>query len=355
MRKNNRLGCFRLHTGLFAHFLQAWQSYRKKGQVMKIAETVTFGGSGLDRAAQLRGQPDEIARLLKDPTTQALPIWRGKVLLAGAEGAPQIGWLAPDHEIFNLADEAPTFLGLGNTGAHFAYDISGWEPEELPDTLDSFLDPSEQRHTSLPVDHRFGELRVVMADLTPRDAELAATARAILGWHETHSFCSICGKPSVVAMSGWQRDCPDCGGHHFPRTDPVVIMLITHGNSVLLGRSPAWPEQMYSLLAGFVEPGETVEAAVRREVLEETNVQVGPVEYLASQPWPFPASLMLGCRGEATSTEITVDPEEIEEAFWVTREEMLSVFSGTHDKIRSPRKGAIAHFLLYNWLADKLD
>ncbi|HIF76500.1 MAG TPA: NAD(+) diphosphatase, partial [Sulfitobacter sp.] len=145
-----------------------------------------------------------------------------------------------------------------------------------------------------------------------------------------------------------------CGGAHFPRTDPVVIMLITHGNSVLMGRSPGWPEGMYSLLAGFVEPGETVEAAVRREVFEEAGVQVGAVSYLSSQPWPFPASLMLGCAGEALSRDLTIDPVEIEDALWVTREEMMDVFAGSHPRLLPARRGAIAHFLLENWLADTL-
>jgi NAD+ diphosphatase len=132
-------------------------------------------------------------------------------------------------------------------------------------------------------------------------------------------------------------------------------MLITHGNRVLLGRGPTWPEGMYSLLAGFIEPGETIEAAVRREVFEESGVRVGAVGYLASQPWPFPASLMLGCRGEATSEAITLDPEELADARWVTREEMVSAFAGTHPLIKPSRKGAIARFLLENWLADRLD
>jgi NAD+ diphosphatase len=132
-------------------------------------------------------------------------------------------------------------------------------------------------------------------------------------------------------------------------------MLITHGNSVLMGRSPGWPEGMYSLLAGFVEPGETMEAAVRREVFEETGVRVGEVSYLASQPWPFPASLMLGCAGQAISRDITIDPSEIEDALWVTREEMMRIVAGEHASILPARKGAIAHFLLEHWLADRLD
>jgi NAD+ diphosphatase len=131
-------------------------------------------------------------------------------------------------------------------------------------------------------------------------------------------------------------------------------MLITHGNSVLVGRSHAWPEGMYSLLAGFVEPGETLEAAVRREVLEESGILVGAVSYLASQPWPFPASLMFGCLGTAMNKDITIDPKEIEDALWVSREDMLDVFEGVHPKIKPARKGAIAHFLLKNWLSDCL-
>lgn len=158
-----------------------------------------------------------------------------------------------------------------------------------------------------------------------------------------------------MTMAGWQRDCPSCDRKHFPRTDPVVIMLITHGNSVLMGRSPQWPEGMYSLLAGFVEPGETIEAAVRREVFEEAGVRVGDVEYLASQPWPYPSSLMFGCRGEALTRDITIDPIEIEDALWITREEMLDVFAGTHPVIKPARIGAIAHFIMQHWLADKLE
>jgi NAD+ diphosphatase len=132
-------------------------------------------------------------------------------------------------------------------------------------------------------------------------------------------------------------------------------MLITHGNSVLMGRSPGWPQGMYSLLAGFIEPGETLEAAVRREVFEEAGVHVGAVNYLSSQPWPFPASLMFGCQGEATSTQINIDPIEIEDALWISREEMMEVFAGNHPNILPARKGAIAHFLLVNWLADTLE
>jgi NAD+ diphosphatase len=295
-----------------------------------------------------------LAEALARDTAGVLPIWRGKPLVAG-EADLAGAWLPADHPIFAHAAEVRVFLGLDEGRPRFAADVSVWEPETIPDTLGAFVDPSEQRHPAVGGDARFVELRATMTRLTPREAELIATAKAILGWHVTHGFCSACGTRSVPAMGGWQRDCPACGAHHFPRTDPVVIMLITRGNSVLVGRSPAWPEGMYSLLAGFVEPGESLEAAVRREVFEETAVRVGRVDYLASQPWPFPASLMFGCRGEAVSDQITVDPVEIEAAMWMTREDMMEVIAGVHPAMRAPRHGAIAGFLLRNWVADRLD
>ncbi len=321
---------------------------------MKHAESVTFGGSGLDRAGELRGNPSALAQAAKDPAARAIAIWRGKPLFALGD-CPELLRLRIDHPVLKLADEAPTFLGRDGRAPIFAYDLSGWEPDEVVDTLGAFFDPSQQRHPSLGPDQVFAELRGEMVRLSPRDAELAATAKAILGWHETHGSCARCGAQTDVAMAGWQRDCPACNAHHFPRTDPVVIMLITHGNSVLMGRSPGWPEGMYSLLAGFVEPGETIEAAVRREVWEEAGVRVGAVGYLSSQPWPFPSSLMFGCHGQALGTDLTIDPSEIEDACWMTREEMMDVFAGLSDKMKPARKGAIAHFLIRNWLADRLD
>lgn len=318
---------------------------------MKLAETVTFGTSGLERAAHMRGDEAAMAAMRADASARMLPLWRGKPLM-GPAGA---GWLPSGHAVLAAADAATIFLGLDASGPRFAVDISSWEPpaDSAPAPTGLF-DASEQSHPDAPDGARFAELRAVMADLSPRDAELIVTAKALLGWHHSHRFCSACGQPSAVAMAGWQRVCPHCQAQHFPRTDPVVIMLITRGNSVLLGRSPGWPERMYSLLAGFMEPGETVEAAVRREVFEETGVTVGAVSYLASQPWPYPGSLMLGCAGEALSEAITLDPKEVEAAMWITREEMAQVFAGEHPDIRAPRSGAIAGFLLKHWLSDTL-
>jgi len=304
---------------------------------MKRAEQVTFGGSGLDRAGEIRGNPDAIAAALADPAARGILFWRGKALISPARPAG-LARLPLDHPVLAEATMDPILLGREDGAARFAYDISTWEPEDFDQSqLGGFLDPSEQQHPLLGDALVFAELRRVMTWLSPRDAELAASAKAVFSWHENHGFCANCGAQSEVTQGGWQRRCLVCGASHFPRTDPVVIMLITHGNSVLVGRSPGWP------------------AAVRREVFEEAGVQVGAVNYLSSQPWPFPASLMFGCEGVATSKEITIDPVEIEDALWLTREEMMEVSAGNHPKILPARKGAIAHFLIENWLADTLD
>ena len=323
---------------------------------MRHAETVTFGGSALNRAADLRGLEAQAA-LRAHPSAKTTLFWRGKPLVQDqAEAALALAWVGLDHPALGRAADSLVFLGLNEAKEPlFLADISIWEPEELPETLNAFLDPSQQVHPALTNGEYFAELRAIMTQLSARDAELAATGRGLLEWHRTHGYCATCGAPSDMAMAGWQRNCPACNRSHFPRTDPVVIMLITHGNKVLMGRSHAWPDGMYSLLAGFVEPGETLEAAVRREVFEESGIRVGQVRYLASQPWPFPASLMFGCAGEALNADIVIDPKEIEDALWVSREEMLDVFEGVHPEIKPARKGAIAHFLLEHWLADHLE
>lgn len=315
---------------------------------MRNAETVTFGGSGLDRAEDLRRDPAVLAQL-RD-TARILPLWRGKPLLNAARSGlafAKVGDLP--------ADGLEVFLGRDDQGAIFARDVSDMVVEGADaDDLGAFVDTSEQTAKSLPTGSAFVELRRCMTWINGRDAELAAMARAVLEWHRSHGFCANCGAATQPAKAGFQRNCDTCGRQHFPRTDPVVIMLITHGNDVLVGRSHGWPEGMYSLLAGFVDPGETIEAAVRREVWEEAGVRISNVGYLASQPWPFPASLMVGCHGDATSREITVDQDEIEDAIWVSREDMLEALEGRNPALSPARKGSIARFLIENWLADSL-
>ena len=319
---------------------------------LRIADEVTFGGTGFDRAAALRENAESLESALGEKAARILPVWRGKIPVQCCESA-KLGWVAPGNDCFKDSVEPPILLGLPEGIPSFARDISKWNPGESVQAT-GFYDASEQSHPDFPDSWAFVDLRLHMTRLDAREAELAATAKAALGWHSSHKFCAKCGQPSRPECGGWRRDCSSCNSQHFCRTDPVVIMLITRGNSVLVGRSHEWPRKTYSLLAGFMEPGETVAAAVRREVFEETSVRVGAVEMLATQPWPFPTSLMIGCRGEALSSEINIDPAEIQDAKWLAREEMLDVYAGLREDIAPPRKGAIAHFLLYNWLSDRL-
>jgi NAD+ diphosphatase len=309
-----------------------------------------FGSEWDTRDALHRDDAGALAQALDNPRTRVLPLWRGKPHLAGTA----LGWVPPDHPMLRHAPRPFLYLGQHQGHARFAADLSAWEPDALDRAaLAMFLDTSIQRHPAAAPDMHFGELRMAMAQLDAPEAALAATARALFNWHRTHGFCAACGQPSTATMAGWERQCPACGAKHFPRTDPVVIMLVTHGNDVLLGRSPGWPERMYSALAGFIEPGETLEAAVAREVFEEAAIRLGPVRYVASQPWPFPNSLMFGAVAEATSREITLD-DELEDARWFPREEILRAWSGSHPDLLPARKGAIAHFLIGAWLAGRL-
>jgi NAD+ diphosphatase len=183
--------------------------------------------------------------------------------------------------------------------------------------------------------------------VAPDELGLVATARSFLSWHARHGFCANCGTPTTIAAGGFRRDCAACGTHHFPRTDPVAIMLITYGEACLLGRGPHFQPGMYSCLAGFLEPGETIEDAVRRESHEEAGLRIGAVRYLASQPWPFPSSLMIGCVAESLTDTIRIDTAELEDARWFSREDVARMIARTHpDGLTTPPPMAIAHLLM---------
>ncbi len=313
--------------------------------------TITFAGGALDRAAHLRGDLAEMAKLAAHSDAKAMVLWRGKFLTDTSDDRA-LAWLDMQNTVLNAATDAPIFLGLINETPRFAYDISPWAPKGLAAPDGSFFDDSQLSHPDLPETLIFIELRAMLADLNPNDAGDAATAKGISEWHKTHKFCANCGAATRVSKSGWQRSCPACNYQHFPRTDPVVIMLVTHGNDVLIGRSPQWPKNMYSLLAGFMEPGETIFEAVRREVFEETSVQIGAVEYLLDQPWPFPSSLMIGCKATALTRDIKRDEVELEDALWISREKAMASMAGQNPDIIPARKGSIAHHLLDSWLRD---
>jgi NAD+ diphosphatase len=224
--------------------------------------------------------------------------------------------------------------------------------DEKSDFLFLGCDPQEQSWFACPSTEggdEFQPIRGVMlaGQLSAPHLSILAQARSLVHWHETHGFCARCGAKTEMADQGYRRQCGACGGDHFPRTDPVVIMVVQHGDRILLGRQATWPAGMVSALAGFMEPGETLEDAVRREVLEEAGVRVGSVRYVMSQPWPFPASLMIGCIAEALSDSLTVDGQELEMARWFTREDVKLMLAGQHPEgLKASNPYAIAHHLV---------
>ncbi len=292
--------------------------------------TLTYTDAPIERAEHLRGRDAEIARLTGDANAQFLPVWNG-LHPVDAEMRPLI--FGP--EILTRAPrEAATviFLGLAEATPWFALSIAA---AETPD---------------LGVPCAFANLREFGALLPGPLASLAVYARAMAIWNETHPHCTRCGVLTRSTESGHSRSCTDeaCAHRTYPRSDPAVIVLISHGDKCLLGRQAAWRPGQYSTIAGFVEPGEDIENAVRREVAEETGVKVGAVRYLASQPWPFPSSLMLGFRGEALSTEIRRDSEELEDCRWFTREEVRAAETAP-GTLLLPHRSSISRWLIEGW------
>ncbi|MEM9570250.1 MAG: NAD(+) diphosphatase [Pseudomonadota bacterium] len=245
-------------------------------------------------------------------------------------------WLGPEFSQIGPMDES-VFLGLDTAGSPiFAVNMN----------------PGFKLEGSLLQDAgEFTDMRAAASGLAPMEANLAATARSLLEWHRSHRFCSKCGAESEPAEAGWKRVCPSCGAEHFPRTDPVAIMLAVKDDKCLLGRQAGWPAGFWSALAGFVEPGETVEQAATRELEEEAGIKADPAnaEYLFCQPWPFPSSLMVGIIVEADTMEVSVEQDELEAARWITREEARQVLAGTHPDIYAPPPMAVAHHILKTW------
>lgn len=296
-----------------------------------------YAGSSLDRAAVKRRDAAWLAGRFAAAGTRLLPVWRGKHLVDGPREAPQPVWLDPAETWWReIAAEAPVFLGLEGETACFAVDLSPLE------------DPAG--HPRLGGLGAFVDLRTLSPLIGERAGSLFAYARGLLLWHGRHRFCGVCGSATTVADGGHARHCtnPACATHHFPRTDPVVIMLITDGDRCILGRQPKFPPGFYSCLAGFVEPGEGVEEAVARESWEEAGVTVTDVRYHSSQPWPFPGQLMLGFTARATSVAITTDPEEMEDVAWFERD-WIKANRGS-DAFRLPPRDAIARRLIDDWL-----
>lgn len=292
-------------------------------------ERIPFSGNAIDRLDAARDDAHTLAALLADPGSRYLPFDDTRPWI-DLNGSPGLGWL-PRDALPELLGE-PLLLGRLGGVARFAVAVA-----ESP---------------TPPGQAKFIDARSIAADLPIAESGLLAQARSLLAWHAAHRFCPACGAPTRPARGGAQRDCPSCEAHHYPRNDPVVIMLVTRGDSCLLGRQHRFVTDFWSCLAGFVEPGETLEAAVRREVHEEAGVTVGAVRYVGSQPWPFPASLMLGCHAEATSTDVRIDARELADARWFPRDEVAAMLANcaAEQGPRLPRSYAIAHHLVRHWL-----
>lgn len=299
---------------------------------------IVFSGSPLDRVDFRRRDQPWLTERLADETSRFLPVWRLSVLVR--EDEARLAWATPAVCESMAEGVDPVFLGVQDDVAHFAVDLS-----DLGDPIEEL---------GLAGAAGFPDLRAVASQLPAGDAAIAAQARHLVDWHARHRFCPGCGQGTQPRDGGYARICSnaDCATEHFPRTDPVVIMLVTRGDRCLLGRQASWPHPFFSALAGFVEPGETLEEAVRREVHEETGIRVGTVRYLASQPWPFPASLMMGCLAEGQSEEIKVDGTELAEACWFSRAQVKAAFAGGSKELGVPPAMAIAHQLLKAWAED---
>jgi NAD+ diphosphatase len=302
-----------------------------------------YAGLELDRAAHLRCDAAWLAERLHDGATRLLPVWRSQHLVRMRDGCEPLVLSPIEGKTLIAAREELVFLGERGGAAHFAIDVSGLQA--------SAVRPAE--------DAELADLRAIGPLLRPGDAATLAYARAMLHWHARHRFCGACGATTRSEHAGHVRRCTasGCGIEHFPRTDPAVIMLVTDGDRCLLGRQARWPQGMVSTLAGFVEPGESLEEAVAREVLEEAGVRLSDVRYVASQPWPFPGSIMLGFFAAAASREIRCDAEELEHAAWYSRDEVASFGEADFSQpmrpgaaLRLPPRDSIARFLIDRWL-----
>jgi NAD+ diphosphatase len=313
-----------------------------------------YSHPGFERAGLRRRDTAWIVERIADPGSLFVPVWRNQNLVIELDGAEPRAAVLPSDGIAEvlglgyerLATGEVVFLGVIEERAHFALDLS---PVEAP--LEMLRSPALVASGIEAATVRFADLRQVAPRLDRHEGALLALARAMMFWHARHRYCGLCGSPTRSEEAGHMRRCTNaaCNTMHFPRTDPAVIMLVTDGDSVLLGRNKNFPlPGMYSTLAGFVEPGESLEDAVAREVREETGIEVAAVHYHSSQPWPFPANIMLGFYAEAQTAEITIDYGELEDARWFARDWLIS--HADDDSFRMPRLDSIARRLIEDWL-----
>jgi NAD+ diphosphatase len=304
----------------------------------------TFAGNPLDRASDRRGDADWLAGQLASPESLGIAIWNGRPLVEptpnaeGGDSGMRIAYL-PAKLVADLAqgDERLLFMGLWKDTAVFAVDMEG---------------PADPTDGPLEGLGKFEDLRAVALKLPPTEAAIVATAKQMFEWRRRHGHCAVCGQPSQAVDGGWKRRCPSCETEHFPRTDPVVIMLPYHGERCMLGRQEMWPKGMFSALAGFLEPGESIEEACARELNEEAGLRAVKVRYHSTQPWPYPSSLMIGLIAEVEDDEGTPDQTELSEVRWFTRDEARQLIAGQIEGVAAPQRMAIAHQLIKAWVEE---
>lgn len=289
--------------------------------------------ASLDRAAHLRTDEDALAAMRADPAARVLP-FRGRDPLLTGEDLGVLGWRRMDDPLLGGAE--PVFLGLANGAPRYAAALTDAE-------------------VAAP-EGDFVEMRAALLGgaFAGDAAAIAASALALVNWHRGHGHCARCGEKTRMTQGGWRRDCPACEGVHFPRTDPVVIMVIERDGYCALARNVNFPETLYSCIAGFVEPGECIEEAVARETREELGLSTGRIAYVSSQPWPFPMSLMMGCIAETTDSDFTLEEAEIADARWLSRADVRRLFEGGYDDMAPPRRAAIAGSLLEDWMNERI-
>ena len=300
-----------------------------------------YTASRIDRAVTYRGDEAALAKLAAHPHAGFYVIG-GETVLMKSAGETCDPLFSPDEARAFAGSRETVFLGLMDAAPRFGLGLDATAVEPLKARSDLKL--TDLRTVSVQ--------GLVAAEHLPPLAE----AKALLGWHARHRFCPNCGAPTNPVDAGWRRDCPSCRVQHFPRTDPVAIMLPIAGDRCVLGRSPRFAQSMWSCLAGFIEPGETIEDAVRREVLEEVGVRCGRVNYFACQPWPFPMSLMIGCHAQALSEEIVIDRSELEDARWFDREEVALMLMRKHPQgLTATVPHAIAHHIIRRYVEQGAD
>ena len=302
-----------------------------------MAHQNIFAGNPLDRAGDLRNDPEWLAEQADKPYAQAMVMWEGRPLIEeGAEG-PRLTWLSMAHAR-DMVRDRELFLGLWKDEPVFAVEFEG------------SIDPAEGPVRGIGAFH---EMRAAAAILPASEAAMAGGAKSLFDWRRRHGFCANCGTLTQTASGGWKRVCPACGAEHFPRVDPVTIMLPVYKGGpepvCLLGRQAAWPQGRMSALAGFLEPGESIEEACAREVKEEAGLTVIDTAYHSSQPWPFPSQLMIGLIAEVSDNQAQPDQTELESVAWLTRAEARAVLAGEPPTIQAPPPFAIAHSLIKAW------